>query len=68
VSPFYEREKELGGFFDNEVACWERALAYKSNEQKLDKYLKEVPIREDEWDHRHIPYEIANAEHLAMSD
>ena len=68
VSPFYEREKELGGFFDNEVACWERALAYKSNEQKLDKYLKEVPIREDEWDHRHVPYEIANAEHLAMSD
>ena len=68
VSPFYEREKELGGFFDNEVACWERALAYKSNEQKLDKYLKEAPIREDEWDHRHVPYEIANAEHLAMSD
>ena len=68
VSPFYEREKELGGFFDNEVACWERALAYKSNEQKLDKYLKEVPIREDEWDNRHVTYEIANAEHLALSD
>ena len=68
VSPFYEREKELGGFFDNEVACWERALAYKSNEQKLNKYLKEVPVRDDEWDHRHVPYEIANAEHLAMSD
>ena len=68
VSPFYEREKELGGFFDNEVACWERALAYKSNDQKLNKYLKEVPVRDDEWDHRHVPYEIANAEHLAMSD
>ena len=68
VSPFYEREKELGGFFENEVAGWERALAYESNKQKLDQYLKEVPVRENEWDRRHVPYEIANAEHLAMSD
>jgi len=68
VSPFYEREKELGGFFENEVAGWERALAYESNKEKLNKYLKEVPVRENEWDRRHVPYEIANAEHLAMSD
>ncbi|MDC0512300.1 FAD-dependent oxidoreductase [Gammaproteobacteria bacterium] len=68
VSPFYEREKELAGFFENEVAGWERALAYESNKQKLDQYLKEVPVRENEWDRRHVPYEIANAEHLAMSD
>ena len=68
VSPFYKREKELGGFFENEVAGWERALAYESNKQKLDQYLKEVPVRENEWDRRHVPYEIANAEHLAMSD
>ena len=68
VSPFYQREKELGGFFDNEVAGWERALAYESNQQKLENYLKEIPIRENEWDGRHVPYEIANAEHLAMSD
>ena len=68
VSPFYEREKELGGIFENEVAGWERAFAYSSNEQKLAKYLKEIPIRENEWDRRHVPYEIANAEHLAMSD
>ena len=68
VSPFYEREKELGGFFENEVAGWERALAYESNKQKLDQYLTEVPVRENEWDRRHVPYEIANAEHLAMSD
>ena len=68
VSPFYEREKELGGFFENEVAGWERALAYESNKEKLDKYLKEVPVRGNEWDRRHVPYEIANAEHLAMSD
>ena len=32
------------------------------------KYLKEVPVRDNEWDRRHVPYEIANAEHLAMSD
>ena len=68
VSPFYEREKELGGYFDNEVAGWERALAYESNRQKLDNYLQEVPVRENEWDRRHVPYEIANAEHLAMSE
>jgi glycine cleavage system aminomethyltransferase T len=68
VSPFYEREKELGGYFDNEVAGWERALAYESNREKLGNYLTEVPVRENEWDRRHVPYEIANAEHLAMSE
>jgi glycine cleavage system aminomethyltransferase T len=68
VSPFYEREKELGGFFDNEVAGWERALAYESNQQWLENYFKEIPVRENEWDQRHVPYQIANAEHLAMSD
>ena len=68
VSPFYEREKELGGHFENEVAGWERALAYVSNREKLENYLKEVPVRENEWDARHVPYDIANAEHLAMSD
>ena len=68
VSPFYSREKELGGYFDNEIAGWERAFAYKSNQQKLDKYLQDVPVRENEWDRRHVPYEIANAEHLAMSE
>ena len=68
VSPFYEREKELGGHFENEVAGWERALAYMSNREKLNKYIKEVPLRENEWDTRHVPYDVANAEHLAMSD
>ena len=68
VSPFYEREKELGGHFDNEVARWERALAYESNRDKLEKYLIDIPVRENEWDRRHVPYELANAEHLAMSD
>ena len=68
VSPFYEREKELGGHFENEVARWERAFAYESNREKLQDYLKEIPVRENEWDSRHVPYELANAEHLAMSD
>ena len=68
VSPFYKREKELGGYFDNEVARWERAFAYESNREKLQDYLKEIPVRENEWDSRHVPYELANAEHLAMSD
>ena len=68
VSPFFAREKELGGYFDNEVGGWERAFAYESNRQKLAKYLETVPTRNNEWDRRHVPYEIANAEHLAMSE
>ena len=68
VSPFYEREKELGGHFENEVAGWERALAYSTNRKKLEQFIKDVPVRENEWDTRHVPYDVANAEHLAMSD
>ncbi len=68
ISPFYEREKELGGHFENEVAGWERALAYSTNREKLEQYIKEVPVRKNEWDKRHVPYDVANAEHLAMSD
>ncbi len=67
-SPFYEREKELGGYFDNEIAGWERAYAYAANEERLKDILSGVPVRENEWDRRHVPYETANAEHLAMSD
>ncbi len=67
-SPFHERERELGGHFDNEIAGWERAYAYESNREKLSEYLNRIPIRENEWDRRHVPYELANAEHLAMSD
>ena len=53
---------------ENEIAGWERARAYASNEQRLAGYRAKVPTRENEWDRRHVPYEIANAEHLAMSD
>jgi glycine cleavage system aminomethyltransferase T/glycine/D-amino acid oxidase-like deaminating enzyme len=67
-SPFHARERELGGYFDNEIAGWERAYAYESNREQLADYLSKVPVRENEWDRRHVPYELANAEHLAMSD
>ncbi len=30
--------------------------------------MQQVAVRENEWDRRHVPYEIANAEQLAMSD
>ena len=50
------------------MARWERAFAYESNREKLQDYLKDIPVRENEWDSRHVPYELANAEHLAMSD
>ncbi|MEE3279534.1 MAG: hypothetical protein VX211_07095, partial [Pseudomonadota bacterium] len=53
--------------FDNEIAGWERAFAYEANREKLSAHLSQIPVRENEWDRRHVPYELANAEHLAMS-
>ena len=67
TSPFYEREVALGGYF-MEVAGWERAHGYASNEATLlVKYRDQVPTREAEWDNRHF-WEVSNAEHLALSD
>ena len=67
VSPFYEREVALGGYF-MEVAGWERAHGYAANESTLlAKYRDQVPVREAEWDNRHF-WEVSNAEQLAMSD
>ncbi len=65
-SPFWSREQELGGYF-MELAGWERAHGYASNEQLLEKYGDQVPVRENEWDNRHF-WRVSNAEHLAMSD
>ncbi|HVI91756.1 MAG TPA: FAD-dependent oxidoreductase [Dongiaceae bacterium] len=65
-SPFYEREKELGGYF-MELGGWERAHGYKANEHLLEKYGNRVPVRENEWDNRHF-WRVSNAEHLAMSE
>ncbi len=65
-SPFYEREKSLGGYF-MEAAGWERAHGYASNETLLKEYMDRVPVREHEWDNRHF-WRVSNAEHLKMSD
>lgn len=65
-SPFWSREQELGGYF-MELAGWERAHGYASNEHLLEKFGDKVPVRENEWDNRHF-WRVSNAEHLAMSD
>ncbi len=64
-SPFWPREKELGGYF-MELAGWERAHGYASNEHLLEKYADQVPVREHEWDNRHF-WRVSNAEQLEMS-
>ncbi len=65
-SPFYEREKELGGYF-MEISGWERAHGYASNEHLLEKYGDRVPERKAEWDNRHF-WRVSNAEHLELSE
>jgi glycine cleavage system aminomethyltransferase T len=64
VSPFYEREKELGAVFF-EAAAWERPHWYESNAPLVAEYG--VQPREHEWDARWWS-PIINAEHLAMRD
>jgi glycine cleavage system aminomethyltransferase T/glycine/D-amino acid oxidase-like deaminating enzyme len=66
LSPFYERECELGAVFF-EVAGWERPHWYESNEALLEEYGDRVTRREAEWDSRWWS-PIINAEHLAMRD
>ena len=65
-SPFYEREKELGGYF-MELGGWERAHGYAANEHLLEKFGDRVPVRGNEWDNRHF-WRVSNAEHLEMSE
>ena len=64
VSPFYEREQELGAVFF-EAAAWERPHWYESNAPLVEEYG--VQPREHEWDARWWS-PIINAEHLAMRD
>ena len=64
VSPFYEREKELGAVFF-EAAAWERPQWYESNAPLVEEYG--VQPREHEWDARWWS-PIVNAEHLAMRE
>ena len=65
-SPFWEREKELGGYF-MELGGWERAHGYAANEHLLAKYGDRVPVRQNEWDNRHF-WRVSNAEQLALSE
>ena len=65
-SPFYEREKELGGYF-MELGGWERAHGYAANEHLLEKYGDRVPVRANEWDNRHF-WRVSNAEHLELTE
>ena len=66
LSPYYEREKELGAVFF-EAAGWERPQWYESNAPLLEEYGERVGRREAEWDARWWS-PIVNAEHLAMRD
>ncbi|MDX1512726.1 MAG: FAD-dependent oxidoreductase [Gammaproteobacteria bacterium] len=65
-SPFWEQEKALGGYF-MEVAGWERAHGYASNEHLLEKFADQVPERRNEWDNRHF-WRVSNAEQLEMAE
>ena len=66
LSPFYEREVELGAVFF-ETAGWERPHWYESNAGLLEEYGERVMPREAEWESRWWS-PIINAEHLAMRD
>ena len=64
MSPFYERERELGAVF-YEAAAWERPHWYESNADLVDEYG--VKPRTHEWEARWWS-PIINAEHLAMRE
>jgi len=66
LSPFYERERELGAVFF-ETAGWERPHWYESNGPLLEEYGDRATRREAEWDSRWWS-PVVNAEHLAMRD
>ncbi|HEY7630555.1 MAG TPA: FAD-dependent oxidoreductase, partial [Thermoleophilaceae bacterium] len=66
LSPFHEREKQLGAVF-YETVGWERPHWYESNAGLLEEYGDRVTRREAEWDSRWWS-PIINAEHLAMRD
>src|SRR3954447_6399815 len=66
LSPYYERERELGAVF-YEAAAWERPHWYASNEKLLDEFGDRINRREAEWESRWWS-PIINAEHLAMRE
>ena len=66
LSPFYERERELGAVF-YETVGWERPHWYERNASLLEEYGERINRREAEWESRWWSA-IINAEHLAMRD
>src|ERR1700761_8326932 len=66
LSPYYEREQELGAVF-YEVAGWERPQWYASNVSLLEEFGDRVTRRESEWEARWWS-PIINAEHLALRE
>jgi glycine cleavage system aminomethyltransferase T/glycine/D-amino acid oxidase-like deaminating enzyme len=66
LSPYYEREQELGAVF-YEAAGWERPQWYESNAPLLEEFGDRVTRREAEWESRWWS-PIINAEHLALRD
>jgi glycine cleavage system aminomethyltransferase T/glycine/D-amino acid oxidase-like deaminating enzyme len=66
LSPFYEREQELGAVF-YEAAGWERPQWYESNAPLLEEFGEQINRREAEWEARWWS-PIINAEHLALRD
>jgi glycine cleavage system aminomethyltransferase T/glycine/D-amino acid oxidase-like deaminating enzyme len=66
VSPFYERERELGATFF-EAAGWERPQWYESNAPLMVEFGDRVTRRSAEWESRWWS-PIINAEHLAMRE
>jgi glycine cleavage system aminomethyltransferase T/glycine/D-amino acid oxidase-like deaminating enzyme len=66
LSPFYEREKELGAVFF-EAAGWERPFWFESNAGLVEKYGDAVMPRTSEWEARWWS-PIINAEHLQMRE
>src|ERR1700749_4488651 len=66
LSPYYEREQELGAVF-YEAAGWERPQWYESNASLLDEFGDRVTRRQAEWESRWWS-PIINAEHLALRE
>jgi glycine cleavage system aminomethyltransferase T/glycine/D-amino acid oxidase-like deaminating enzyme len=66
LSPYYEREQELGAVF-YEAAGWERPQWYESNAPLLEEFGDRVTRREAEWESRWWS-PIINAEHLALRE
>jgi glycine cleavage system aminomethyltransferase T/glycine/D-amino acid oxidase-like deaminating enzyme len=66
LSPYYEREKDLGAVFFETVG-WERPFWYESNAPLVEKFGDAVMPRTAEWEARWWS-PIINAEHLQMRE